>query len=294
VNLTTFLDYAVQIVGQQGYAVIVIAEGCGETLMQNSVSSGEVDGGGHKKMPDVGVWIKDALTAHFKKKGETAAVKYVDPTYGVRAVEANANDSIYCCSLAAGAVHAAMAGYTSVTVGKIDESFVYLPIKMLVNMPEKKVSLKSRWFERLLATTNQPNLGMAELHLEQEAPAPPKATIGDALSLPDTHIHVIDGYGEVKETRPLERIDLLSDQDQIRELKCYHLSQKYGTFRLPSPLKDTRTNTFQDRNSWTTQAMFSGNRVDSGAERHITRWFGRVRGNIFTLTLATQLHVRRS
>eukprot|EP00971_Amphidinium_carterae_P226737 4496905-Amphidinium_carterae.1 len=38
----------------------------------------------------------------------------------VRAVPANANDSVYCANLAMAAVHGAMAGYTGITVAKTD------------------------------------------------------------------------------------------------------------------------------------------------------------------------------
>ena len=43
-------------------------------------------------------------------KGKEATVKYIDPSYMIRSVPANADDSYYCSLLGQGAVHAAMAG----------------------------------------------------------------------------------------------------------------------------------------------------------------------------------------
>merc|ERR1740121_2695162 len=120
----------------QGYAVIVVAEGCGDTMLQGD---DETDAGGNKKIADVGPWLKDQIGSHFKELRMPITVKYVDPTYMIRAVPANANDSIYCAALAQAAVHGAMAGSTGVTVGKVDSSLVYLPIKMLTSLPSRVV-----------------------------------------------------------------------------------------------------------------------------------------------------------
>eukprot|EP00434_Breviolum_minutum_P015999 symbB.v1.2.014104.t1/scaffold1018.1/size143800/6 len=76
----------------------------------------------------------------------------------IRAVPANAFDSIYCSVLAQMAVHAALAGYTGISVGKVDERYVMLPIHSIVDKGARKVELKGRVFERLMTTTGQPNL----------------------------------------------------------------------------------------------------------------------------------------
>ena len=66
-------------------------------------------------------------TKHDQDRG--AEVKYIDPTYMIRAIKPNANDSplplggssrdlgVYCSMLSHNAVHAAMAGYTAITLG---------------------------------------------------------------------------------------------------------------------------------------------------------------------------------
>eukprot|EP00972_Heterocapsa_arctica_P021242 3126796-Heterocapsa_arctica.AAC.1 len=73
-------------------------------------------------------------------------VKYIDPTYMIATVKANANDSVYCAALAHNAVHAAMAGYTDVTVAQISQRHVLLPTDCVTKQPLKRVDLKSRWF----------------------------------------------------------------------------------------------------------------------------------------------------
>eukprot|EP00435_Cladocopium_sp_Y103_P008519 s3671_g2.t1 len=155
INLDKVLDHCVELVSTSGSAVVVIAEGCGDTLMQ---SAGGTDEGGNKKISDVGPWLKDSIVNHFKTLKLPITIKYVDPTYQVRAVPANPNDSIYCSELAQAAVHAAMAGFTGLTVGKVDQHVVYLPIKLLVSMPSRIVDVNGRWFEALRTTTQQPNL----------------------------------------------------------------------------------------------------------------------------------------
>ena len=43
--------------------------------------------------------------------------RYIDPSYMIRSIPANAADSLYCMQLAQNAVHGAMAGFTGFSVG---------------------------------------------------------------------------------------------------------------------------------------------------------------------------------
>ncbi|CAJ1376933.1 unnamed protein product, partial [Effrenium voratum] len=275
INLDKVLDHCVELVSTSGYAVVVVAEGCGETMLH---SSGAMDEGGNKKINDVGPWLKDAITDHFKNLKLPITIKYVDPTYMVRAVPANPNDSIYCSELAQAAVHAAMAGYTGLTVGKVDQHVVYLPIKMLTSMPSRIVDVNGRWFEALRTTTQQPNLEFTgKATAKPLDPSKPVLrshrglrklnSIGDVdaadtLRVPETKLQILDGFGNIKKERQLARDDLIQDSVHIRSLQCFHLSERYGQFNLPSTLKGVRL--FSDNFSWTSQAMFLGDRVDSG------------------------------
>lgn len=74
------------------------------------------DASGNKKLPPIGEFLKDAIGKYFKEHDLPSTVKYIDPSYMVRSVAANAADSIYCSLLAQNAVHGAMAGFTQFTV----------------------------------------------------------------------------------------------------------------------------------------------------------------------------------
>jgi len=154
VSLDKLLDYVANVMRKKKYAVIVVAEGCGDTIVQGT---GEVDAGGNKKLADVGPFLKDTITSHCKKNSIPITIKYIDPTYMIRSVQANAFDSKYCAALAQEAVHASMAGYTGITVGKVDERYVMLPIHSITDKGTRKVDLGGRVFERLMLTTKQPS-----------------------------------------------------------------------------------------------------------------------------------------
>ena len=59
-------------------------------------------------------------------------IKYIDPTYMIRAIPTTTNDRIYCKVLGQGAVHGAFAGFTGCTVGLINTHYVYLPIPVII------------------------------------------------------------------------------------------------------------------------------------------------------------------
>lgn len=92
---------------EQNYAVVVVAEGAGEELLG---VSNELDKGGNRAKPKIGEFICEAIPKYLAKFGEQTTIKYIDPSYLVRSVPANAVDSLYCMQLAQNAVHGAMAG----------------------------------------------------------------------------------------------------------------------------------------------------------------------------------------
>jgi len=154
ISLPKLLDYVADVMKRKKKAVIVVAEGCGDTIIQ---STGATDAGGNKLLADVGIYLKDEITNFCKSSKIPVTIKYIDPTYMIRSVPANAKDSEYSSMLGQMAVHGAMAGYTGITVGKVDESFVMLPIHAIVGKGSRKVDTSSRFFERLMATTMQPS-----------------------------------------------------------------------------------------------------------------------------------------
>jgi len=134
-------------------AVIVVAEGAGQELMH--VDCSKTDASGNKKLGDIGLFLRDKINAFFKERRIEASLKYIDPSYLIRSVPASAQDNVYCSQLAQHAVHAAMAGKTSVLVGRWHCSFVHLPIA-LATQGRRKVASTSELWQSVLENTGQP------------------------------------------------------------------------------------------------------------------------------------------
>lgn len=128
-------------VQDKGFAVIVVAEGAGEEVLG---ASAETDASGNKKLPAIGKFMKQSVEDHFKKHGKTATVKYIDPSYMVRSVPANAADTIYCLKLSQNAVHGTMAGFTGFSVGLCNNKMVMLPIPQLCETSPRHMNPKGK------------------------------------------------------------------------------------------------------------------------------------------------------
>lgn len=115
----------------RGHAVIVAAEGCGALLPNGGAERDESGnaryGGG---AGDVGPRLRDAIRAHLEARGVPFTLKYIDPSYLIRGVPANAGDSIFCDMLARHAVHAGMSGRTDLVVGRWHQVFMHVPIPL--------------------------------------------------------------------------------------------------------------------------------------------------------------------
>lgn len=136
------------------HAVIVLAEGAG----QNHLKKGPLkkDSSGNPKLGDIGFFLKSAIIDYFKKNlDKKVNVKYIDPSYMVRAVAANAHDAIYCIQLAQNAVHAAMAGNTGIMVGTCNSQFTHVPIKLAIAR-KKKIDPEGQLWLSVLEGTGQP------------------------------------------------------------------------------------------------------------------------------------------
>ncbi|XP_057970111.1 ATP-dependent 6-phosphofructokinase 4, chloroplastic isoform X2 [Malania oleifera] len=125
-------EFVEQRLRENGHVVIVLAEGAGQEYVAQSMRAvGEKDASGNQLLLDVGPWISQRIKDHFTKQKMTINMKYIDPTYMIRAIPSNASDNIYCTLLAQSAVHGAMAGYTGFTVGPVNSKHAYIPISAL-------------------------------------------------------------------------------------------------------------------------------------------------------------------
>ncbi|KAK4590842.1 hypothetical protein RGQ29_021150 [Quercus rubra] len=85
---------------EHGHMVIVMAEGAGQELLSESIhANDQQDASGNKLLNDVGLWISQRIKDHFKKRKMAINLKYIDPTYMIRAVPSNASDNVYSPSL---------------------------------------------------------------------------------------------------------------------------------------------------------------------------------------------------
>ena len=137
---------------KRGHAVVVVAEGAGQDLM---TAGDGTDASGNKKLTDVGPWLRDRMTSHFKSIGVELNLKYIDPSYAIRSVPANPHDSVYCVRLAHNAVHAAMSGRTEMVVGKWHGRFVHVPMPLAIRQRTGVDPHGDLWMS-VLEATGQP------------------------------------------------------------------------------------------------------------------------------------------
>jgi 6-phosphofructokinase 1 len=136
----------------RGHALIVVGEGAGQYLMAENQDR---DASGNVRFEDIGLFLKDQITGYFKKVGMEINLKYIDPSYTIRSMPANARDSAFCLLLGHNAVHAGMAGRTDMLVGFWNHTFTHLPTSLAVS-ERKKIDPHSRLWSNVIESTGQP------------------------------------------------------------------------------------------------------------------------------------------
>jgi 6-phosphofructokinase 1 len=140
-------------VTEQGHAVVVVAEGAGQHLLRRNPA--QTDASGNAKLHDIGQLLGQRITDHFAAAGAPLVLRYLDPSYSIRSVPANAYDAAYCVRLAHTAVHAAMAGRTGLVVGRWHGRFVHLPIALATGSRNQVDPNGDLWLA-VLEATGQP------------------------------------------------------------------------------------------------------------------------------------------
>ncbi|NOY08359.1 MAG: ATP-dependent 6-phosphofructokinase [Spirochaetes bacterium] len=139
---------------ERSHAVIIVAEGAGQRYLMKEF--GRKDDSGNPVLGDIGIFLKTEIKKYFKENTDFYVnIKYIDPSYMVRSVAANAHDSIYCMQLAQNAVHAGMAGKTGMIVGRWHGKFTHVPIKLAVSR-RKCLSPEDPLWLAVLEATGQP------------------------------------------------------------------------------------------------------------------------------------------
>lgn len=149
-GLLPFLRSRIQ---RKKHAVLVVAEGAGQHLLQNE--SQERDASGNLKMQDIGIFLRDRISEYFRNQKIPISIKYFDPSYIIRSVPANSADSILCDQMARMAVHAAVAGKTDLLIGYIHNYFVHVPISLAV-ASSKYLNPEGDLWMAVVASTGQP------------------------------------------------------------------------------------------------------------------------------------------
>ena len=152
-SMPGFLQTLEQRLRERQHAVIAVAEGAGQDLIQADPHA--KDSSGNVKLKDFGVYLRDAISAHCKACDLEHTVKYIDPSYIIRSLPANALDSDYCLALGQHAVHAGMTGRTDMMVGYWNQQYTHVPLGM-VGGQRKFLDPHGDVWQRVLGATGQP------------------------------------------------------------------------------------------------------------------------------------------
>jgi 6-phosphofructokinase 1 len=140
---------------ERGHAVVVVAEGALQELFQSEER--QTDASGNVRLHDVGLFLRDRIRDYFKAKAIEINLKYIDPSYMIRSVPANANDSVFCGFLGRDAVHAGMAGKTQMLVAHWNNHFVHVPMALSAGQ-RKQVHPSGKLWSTVLGATGQGSL----------------------------------------------------------------------------------------------------------------------------------------
>lgn len=138
----------------RGHAVILVAEGAGQELLAENLTERTTDASGNIRLHDIGLFLKIAIEQHFHKINLQINLKYIEPSYLIRSVPANASDSIYCSSLGQYSVHAAIAGKTGLLVALRNNEYIHLPLSAATS--GRQIDPAGNLWLRVLETTGQP------------------------------------------------------------------------------------------------------------------------------------------
>lgn len=137
---------------ERKHALVVVAEGAGQDLLENSAN--EYDASGNVVLKDIGHFMRSKIEAFFREEKIPMIMRYFDPNYIIRSCPANAGDSILCDLFARYAVHAAMAGKTGLVIGNLHDKFIHVPIELLASK-NKKVDVHGLEWSAVLSATGQ-------------------------------------------------------------------------------------------------------------------------------------------
>lgn len=148
-----FLEVLKRRLEKRKHALVVVAEGAGQDLLANSGQ--ELDASGNMKLKDIGLFLSEQIKAYFKANQIGVNLKYIDPSYIIRAVPANPADAVFCTGLGMHAVHAGMCGKTEMVLGLWHRALVHVPIHQAISKRNLVDTAGPFWLS-VLGATGQP------------------------------------------------------------------------------------------------------------------------------------------
>ncbi len=149
---TGFLQALENRITKRKHAVIIVAEGAGQNLFDEQDK--QYDPSGNVILQDIGLFLKDKIKQWFQAKDIPISLKYIDPSYIIRSLPANANDSVFCGFLGREAVHAGMAGKTKLIVSYWNNHYVHVPMDASAGK-RRNMDPHGRLWQSVLEATGQ-------------------------------------------------------------------------------------------------------------------------------------------
>jgi 6-phosphofructokinase 1 len=141
---------------EKRHAVIVVAEGAGQELLQDPTHQ-EYDSSGNLRLKDIGGFLRDQITHYFTARHKEITIKYIDPSYTIRSLPADSLDAESCLMLGQYAVHAGMAGCTDMLVSYWNQHFVHVPLGCVTHV-SPQLDMQGEIWQSVLEATGQPAL----------------------------------------------------------------------------------------------------------------------------------------
>jgi 6-phosphofructokinase 1 len=148
-----FLSELEKRLDKRHHAVVVVAEGAGGHLIGANCAPRK-DASGNILRQDIGLVLKEKIAEYFRQKKKPLSLKYIDPSYMIRSLPADSNDSAFCVMLGQNAVHAGLSGRTNMVVGYWNQYFVNIPTSLTV-LKRKKVDPNGHLWQTVLEITGQ-------------------------------------------------------------------------------------------------------------------------------------------
>ena len=155
--LDGFLEALRERMESRHHALIVAAEGAGQHLIERK--NERRDASGNLLHEDVGLFLKQRIKEYFGARDFPVTVKYIDPSYIIRSVPANAWDRVLASKMARDAVHAAMAGKTDMLVGYWHGETVHVPLPAVTSRTRRLGATGDLWGS-VISATGQPRWGL--------------------------------------------------------------------------------------------------------------------------------------